>query len=185
MVSDDLPLEEMVRRHFVSAVEAAGIMFSKDPYGYFLVVIYSSIDTLGLLDAPPEQLSTTSSSFKAWATKYFLPQTSGDYDATELWAARCAILHTFTTESDLSRSGRARQLQYYFASGDAARNFVAINNQIDNGAHVAVHLGDFGRAHVSSMQSFVPDLLAKCASSEAHARRLRNVLQIYPMQPAP
>ena len=171
----------------LSAVEAAGTMFSKQLYGYFLVVVYSTIDTLGLLGAPVAQVSASGSSFKEWVQRYFLPQTDGTYTATEMWAARCAILHTFTTESDLSRSGKARQLQYYLAdkNGASARHFVTINNQIDGGAHVAVHLGDFGETFLKSMQAFAPVLLEECVSNSESAARLKNVLQLHPMDPAP
>ncbi len=167
----------------LSAVDAAGTMFTKRLYGYFLVVVYSTIDTFALLDAPPNQISATGESFKAWTDKYFLPHTDGTYNSIDLWAARCSVMHAFSTVSDLSRSGKARQLQYYLADKDSpsAKHFVMINNQMDRGAHVAVHLGEIGDTFLKSLTMFHPVLLENVTTSEPHASRLKLVVQMYPL----
>jgi len=184
-VTDELSIEQMVQRHMLSTIEAMGLMLSKHLYGHYLVVVYSTIDALGLLDAPAVQMSSSSNSFKAWVAKYLLPNLQPKCTELEIWAARCAVLHTFTTESDLSREGKARELQYFLADGEAAREFSSMTSQIDGGAHVAVHLLALGKAFVTGMQQFVPALLTNCNSSLPHANRLRNVLQNYPMEPPP
>ena len=184
-MTDEMSAEQMVQSYMLSAVDASDTMFKKQLYGFYLVILYSTIDTLGLLDAPPAQVEATNSSFMAWVEKYFLPNSNSGFNALDVWAARCAVLHTFSTESGLSRKGKARQLQYFLFNGDAARDYIAITGKIDNGAHIAIHLGEFGTAFIKGMHQFVPNLLANCASSRPHMQRLRNVLQLYPMEPPP
>ena len=53
----------------------------------------------------------------AWADNYLLQGASLPCTASDLYAARCGILHTLSPESNRSRKGIARQVVY--AWGDA------------------------------------------------------------------
>ena len=177
-------IEEMITRYLSATVEATGTLYQKDLYGHLLVIIYSSIDTLGLLDAPPEQVSASGDSFKNWVKKYLVSQPGVEFNETDLWAARCSVLHTFTTQSDLSRSGKAREIQYY--GGDKttalAAQFVAVTKAMDGGKHLPVHFEDFYGAFLNALRKSMHDLDAKCSSDVKCEKRLRDVLQLFPMQ---
>ena len=58
-----------------------------------LTLIYSGIDTFGLLNAPPGVLDATGDTYKQWCEKYILMRlqsVEGDpVMALDLWAARC------------------------------------------------------------------------------------------------
>jgi hypothetical protein len=62
-----------------------------------LTLIYSGVDTVGLLDAPTKKLDADRNSFITWAEHYVAPllQTiDGDkVRAKDLYSARCGILH--------------------------------------------------------------------------------------------
>jgi hypothetical protein len=149
--------------------------------GQALVVAYSAVDTFGLLDAPPKQISASGESFKLWATKYLLNQPGITFNAVDLWGARCAVLHTSTSESNLSRAGQARELVYY--NGDsahpAARDFAQRTARIDSGRYLAVNIADLFIALLNAMTKFAPDLHSKCEGDPHVAARLRKVLQIH------
>ena len=185
-MEDKLSVEQMIQQYILSAARAPHLLFGEKLYGQFLVVVYSTIDTVGLLDAPPNQMRASSHSFKAWVDKYLLPNVlGGEYNSTDLWAARCGVLHSFTTESDLSRSGVARQIQYYIAEGEAEKEHVEITRLVDAGAHAPAHLTRLGTAFTVGLHQFTPHLIAKCKSLPECAARLKNVLQIYPMAAPP
>jgi len=175
------PIGEMIHGYFTSTAKAISTLFEHELLGHMLILIYSALDTCGLLDAPPEQEQATSGSFKSWVTKYLLPNSDDDFDAVDLWAARCAVLHTFTSESNLSRSGSARELQYYTGDKSAPhiQRFITFTKGYQGGKHLPVHLGDFCGAALKAMMAFVPDLEANCASSSRHAARLRKVIQMH------
>ena len=83
-----------------------------------LALIYSGIDTLGLLDAPPGVIDATRSTFMPWCETYIIPRVQsveGDpLTAIDLYAARCGVLHASTPVSNLGRKGDAREIWYQF-----------------------------------------------------------------------
>ena len=172
---------QLIGGYFLATTKAVGILFQAQLHGHVLIQVYSAIDTCGLLDAPTPQTSASAVSFKNWAKKYLLPYPGIEFNEVDLWAARCAVLHTFTSESDLSKGGQARELQYY--TGDKlsphVQHFVSFTNGYEGGKHLAVHYGDLCEAFFSAFKAFVPVLEANCASSPPHSERLRNILQVH------
>lgn len=92
-----------------------------------LALIYSGIDTFGLLAAPPAIEDAGSDTFKQWCEKYILPRVQplegGPVTAIDLWAARCGVLHTSTPLSALERAGKAHQI-WYRLNGSAGVNLI-------------------------------------------------------------
>jgi hypothetical protein len=178
--------DEMLERYFLATIQAMGALYEKHLFGHMLLVVYSTIDTLGLLSAPPAQSSATGESFKSWTKKYLLPQPNVEFNEVDLWGARCAVLHAFTSESELSRSGRARELQFYSGnkSGEAAREFVEATRALEEGGHLPVHYQDFCDAFFSALKQCVPDLQVSCSAHPQCFQRLKNVLQVHPLAPA-
>ncbi len=180
-------IDQMIERYFLSATKAIGTLFKEDLLPHSLVIIYSTIDTCGLLGAPPEQATATGNSFKEWVKKYVLSYPDLEFNEVDLWAARCAVLHTFTSESDLSNAGKARELHYYTGDEYAPhiQQFIAFTRSYEGGKHLPVHYGYLAESVFSAMKAFIPDLAANCASSPAHVARLRKVLQAHVHEPAP
>lgn len=81
-----------------------------------LVLLYTGIDVVSSL----ERLcgKTAKEAFTAWADSYLLRIRPLPCTALELYAARCGVLHTFTSDSDLSRKGRVRQIFYAWGNAD-------------------------------------------------------------------
>jgi len=176
----------MLEGYFLATTKAVGTLFREVLYGHTLVVVFSAIDTCGLLDAPPSQDEATGDSFKTWVKKYLLGRPGIDFNEIDLWAARCAVLHTFTSESKLSKGGQARELQYY--SGDKAsshiQQFISFTKSYDGGKHLSVHFGDFCEAFFQAMKQFVPVLDSNCASNQTYNNRLRKIMQVHSVGPA-
>jgi hypothetical protein len=181
-----LSTEQMIEGYFLATTKAVGTLFREELYAHTLIIIYSTIDTCGLLDAPPSQTTASGASFKAWVKKYLLDRPGIEFTDVDLWAARCAVLHTFTSESDMSKAGQARQLQYY--TGDKAtdhvQNFVSFTRSHDGGKHLPVHYGDLCEGFFQAIKTFVPDLFTNCTSSSDYDNRLRKILQMVPYGPA-
>lgn len=174
--------EQMINGYATQTLGAIHLMYSNKYYGQMLVLIYSAIDSMGLLDAPPTQEDASGASFKAWVKKYLLPQNASlEFDELDFWAARCAVLHTYTSKSDLSRKDKARQIQYY--SGDKksafATAFVAAVKDIDGGKHVAAHLEDTLLAFCKGLEAFMAVLKKNCSADPAYEKRMSDVLQQY------
>ena len=177
---------QMIEGYFLDTTKAVGTLFREELYGHSLIVIYSTIDTCGLLNAPPSQVSATGASFKVWVKKYFLDCPGIDFNEIDLWAARCSVLHTFTSESDLSKSGQAREFMYYTGdkSQEHVKHLIAFAENHECGKHLPVHYGDLCEAFLEAIGSFALELNDKCTSSQAHNARLRKILQMHPYGPS-
>ena len=74
-----------------------------------LTLIYSGIDTVAWLaygDIPVKER------YIKWVENYMYTEKPLNPRPIDLYAARCAILHTLTPESSLSKSGDAEQIKY-------------------------------------------------------------------------
>jgi len=171
--------EALIEKFCIDTLRATGLLYQEGLYGHMLVVLYSSIDSMGLLDAPENQTSASGHTFKNWVKNYLLPNGEFEFDEGDFWAARCSVLHTFTSESDLSRSGRAKKLQYYSGPKDSssAQAFVEATKYIDGGTHAPAHIEDTYLAFLEALKVFPNDLLEKCKDNEIYETRLRNLLQ--------
>lgn len=167
----------IIEKYFISTIEASQALYDKNLIGHLLVIIYSTIDTLGLLDAPIHQTAATGDSFKSWVTKYLLTNRSFEFNATDLWAARCGLLHSFTSDSNLARTGQVRQLQYYQGDDtcESAIQLETLAKSIDNGRHLMVNVENFYMGFLDSVAQFAVELELKCHKSEVHKKRLRSI----------
>jgi len=174
-------VEDLINGYAINTIEATNLMLSNHLYGQLMIIIYSTIDALGLLDAPPTKVEADNVTFKSWVKKYLLPQDpSLTFSETDMWGARCGVLHTFTAQSRLSGQGNAKQIVYYSGdkSGPGAQQLLAFV-QAQSATHVAAHIEDTLMAFLNGIKAFAPDLTAKCKADPKVEARLRNVLQQY------
>jgi len=106
-----------------------------------LVLIYSHIDTLSWVASWPSKVSGQRR-FERWTRRWLLPHLlhkSPGLSATDLYAARCAVLHSLTARSKLSESGKARELAYAWGDEPMEALRKAINDSAVAGQIVGVH----------------------------------------------
>jgi hypothetical protein len=89
---------------------------------YSLILLYSTIDIMGYIVSEEKASGTR---FKYFIDEFMSDALPNDITSVDLWGARCALLHTGTPESDLSKKGNARQILY--SSGSAP---IEILNQV-------------------------------------------------------
>ena len=84
-----------------------------------VTLIYAMIDALAALTRPVSDSRTSGSIFRGWLDRYADCSTL-NCNSSDLWGARCGVLHLYSPESDLSLSGRANTLYYQWQQGPAA-----------------------------------------------------------------
>jgi hypothetical protein len=123
-----------------------------------LVLIYSTMDTMGWLysDDPKANISHN---FKRWVSRYVTTGSSLRCTPDDLWAARCALLHTFTAESKLSDKGKARRLCYAWGNASISQLHAAIDSRPGMAQKfVGVHVNELFRQLCDGMTRFLGDL---------------------------
>lgn len=121
-------------------IKAADICFEAELRTPALILIYCTIDILAWLTRPTFQPDVQKDDFVSWVEKYILPNTSLTCDAIDLYAARCALVHSYISESKLSRKGEAKQIFYAWGSAneehlqkiiDAEGSYNAVSIHVD------------------------------------------------------
>lgn len=103
-------------RNYKELISGIEICLSKGLLLPVLVLIFTAIDTVGWL-ASEDQNQGVGKRFRAWVDKWMLQKYPLPCTAEELYQERCAILHTLTPGSRLTKEKGVRRIAY--AWGDA------------------------------------------------------------------
>jgi hypothetical protein len=77
-----------------------------------LVLIYTGMDVMANLSRPQEKEQANRRDFEIWAETYMDCMARFGVSGLDLYAARCAIVHSYTFDSALSRNRMARRIIY-------------------------------------------------------------------------
>lgn len=138
-------------QNVTSIIEAIEDCYAKRRHVACLILLYSGIDSIAALEAG----SATPETFKTWVASYLLKAGTFACTPTDLYAARCGILHTFSADSNLSKAGRARIVAYAFEKADIADIEKAYKPQ----NCVAVHLGELVDAFRVALGNYMEQVL--------------------------
>jgi len=118
-----------------------------------LILLYSGIDIIAWLNRPVSKEFANKEDFIRWVDDYLLPNSNIKYEAINLYAARCAIIHSYSFSSRLSEEGKAKEI--YYAWGNA--NAKLLQNDIDGRSKksaIAIHINDFLEAFKEGVEKF-------------------------------
>lgn len=82
-----------------------------------IMLVYAGLDGFAWLSRPTGIPDVRGEDFKTWVRDFLLPGSGLNCSDEDVWSARCAVLHTQTSESRLSRSGDAKPLWYAIGGG--------------------------------------------------------------------
>lgn len=138
--------------------------FDADATVSALAMIYIGLDTMALLACPLGQTSQTRSDFIAWVDRYLKadPTSEYQYEGIDLYAARCAVLHSYGSVSDLHRGQKPPRTFGYVDNGPH-RHSVADRFVLISVASLAHDFSSAAMEFLSGLQSD-PDLKARVDS---------------------
>src|SRR5690554_3352043 len=99
---------EELKTAISSSVEAHLILPS-------LILIYTTIDVCAWLECDDPQVGVR---FEKWCDTHLLPRSKIRASGSDLYGARCGVLHTLSAESEKSKRGSARQVIYGWGVAD-------------------------------------------------------------------
>ena len=81
-------------------------------FGSAVILILSGIDTMAYLGMSADQQEVKKTDFISWADRYIKFPCKEQLTGTDLYGARCGMLHQYGVRSNLSRSGNCRMVGY-------------------------------------------------------------------------
>jgi hypothetical protein len=97
-------------KNFVPLLEAVELCLPRKLYTPAAVLTYSGIDAAAWVNS--DKPSTDRTAFKQWVADYLLRAKTLPCSADDLYSARCALLHTLSSDSDMTNRGSARVIWY-------------------------------------------------------------------------
>jgi len=139
-------------------------------YRATLLLIFSAMDAMAFLSMPGSQSDVKRHDFVCWTAKYIKFPGSRQLLGAELYGARCGLLHTYGTESQMSREGKCRQLMFV----DDVKNSAVRDN--GNPKFVLVSIAGLKTALFAGIDSFLVDLFASPTQAMIAEKRLPKLL---------
>ena len=119
-----------------------------------LNLIYCGIDIVASLER--SKIEGTASAFQRWTNDYLLSEKYFGCSSKDLYGARCGVVHTFTSASDHSRTGKARQVIY--AWGKASVADLQIITQTIGRSDIVIHLDELIKAFKIGVNKYFSEL---------------------------
>src|SRR5437016_9238596 len=105
MAKTDLSLDPIINVIHKGIRRGIQVTFENGCLGSCLILIYAAMDAMASLERPANVKSVRREDFIAWADKYIRFPCKEQLTGIDLYGARCALIHQYGIESDLSRGG--------------------------------------------------------------------------------
>jgi len=118
-----------------------------------LILLYSGIDIVAWLNRSVSKGQASRKDFIRWVDDYLLPNPNIKCKAIDLYAARCAIIHSYSFSSELSKKGEAKEICYSWGKA----NVELLQNDLDRrykNPAIAIHVNDFLEAFKEGVEKF-------------------------------
>ncbi|MGH7603996.1 MAG: hypothetical protein ACRENK_08355 [Gemmatimonadaceae bacterium] len=157
-------LEEIRKCQDAGATTAAAIM------------VYIGIDAMAFLSMPDGQAKQVRQDFIAWVDQYLkaAPESTYQYAGSDVWGARCAMVHTYSIEADYHAQNPEAKRFGYHDGGQHAYNPAIDPTLVIIGINSLVH--DFAGAVGAFVQAMIPDI----ALRQRVAARIPQIVQTFP-----
>lgn len=103
---------------FRKIIEEIKIVQESKALNATVIMTYVSIDTMAYLSMPSNKKKNNSKDFINWVNEYMKASENQpyQYDANEMWAARCGKLHSYSSYSEVAEKGNYKLYGYHDGS---------------------------------------------------------------------
>lgn len=152
-----ITIMDMLEKHLKDLFAAVIHCYQNQMLMPCLVLVYSGIDVAASLE--PSLAKGVGARFVKWVDRYMLTGRSLGCTAKELYAARCGVVHTFTPDSDLSKTGGLRVIGYAYGNADLKKldEATAVSGRHELQANV--HLGELIEAFHAGYEAYLKEVL--------------------------
>jgi len=165
-----------IERFTVDTVDAIWQLVRAGRYTQTLVIIYSAIDTLAW--ASLSSGDVTRHDFCRWVNRYIRPESELGCTADDLYAARCALVHSGSAESRMSREGQATEIWY--ATSPHSVHLVQTHAQQTKSAAKVLYFTNIVSAFVEAATRFSDEISGDIERLQSVNERIRRWLRFVP-----
>lgn len=141
-----------------------------------VILTYAGIDAMAFLGMPANQEDVTRQHFVDWADRYVRFPGPEQLSGLELYGARCAMLHSYSLHSALTRAGKCRTLGYMDRSEPPLRSMPEKHPHL-----VLVSVPGLVEAFFGGIDRFLIDLFADRESAAVAEARFQRIVHQLPV----
>lgn len=141
-----------------------------------LLLTLAGIDTMAFLGMEKGKTGVSRSDYVEWADQYIEFQCSNQVSGLELYAARCAALHNYSTESRLSREGDCREIGWMSESTPAVRYNSEVREDL-----VLVSIPALSNCFFEGVDAFLVDVYSDDQRAEIADERFQKIMHTRPV----
>lgn len=149
-------------------------------HGSAVVLIYSGMNSMAYLAMPQDQTDVLGKDFIDWADRYIKFPCKNQLTGADLYGARCAMVHTYSVYSRMSREGKARLIGYMDKSVPEVRYNPEVNKQL-----VLVSVSALAEAFFQGTDKFLADAFSDKTRAPVIEARMKNLVQCLPVPKDP
>ena len=146
-------------------------------YGSAVILILSGIDSMAFLNMPASQTDVTRTDFIDWVDRYMKFPCKEKLTGSDLYGARCAMLHTYGVVSKMSRDGKCRMVGYMSEAVPEIR----FNPTVDKNL-VIVSVPAFAESFYKGIDEFLVNLFTNKEKAKVAEDRLKWFVQELPVK---
>jgi hypothetical protein len=139
-----------------------------------LLLTFCAVDAMAYLGMEDAKEDVTRQDFIAWVDRYVRFQCAEMITGLELYAARCAALHSYATEASLTREGRCRQIGWR----TGARPEIIFDPK--HADLVVVSIPALAEACLKGIDQFLVDTYSGPERAQRADRRFRKMMYALP-----
>lgn len=142
-----------------------------------IIMVYIAIDAMAYLSMPSDKTQNNSSDFKNWIEKYMKTDInqSYHYTADEMWGARCAMLHSYSSYSHYSENKKCKLYGYHDGSDH-------IYNPIESKELVMISCPRLVKDFRDALILFINDIAKNPELKEITDMRIERISQQFPFK---
>ena len=161
----------------MQTIDAINQLVVANRYLQALVVLYSAIDTLAWVSLSSGDV--TRFDFCKWDDTYLKPEMQVGCTSQDLYAARCAVVHSSAAESRMSREGQASEL-WYSTSSHSIDYLQSYARKVGAKAKV-VHFTTLIAAFTFSVMDFSQELATDPGREAVCVERMKRWIRFLPL----
>ena len=132
---------------------------------------------MAYLAMPKDQTDVKRQDFIDWSNRYMKFPCEEQLTGADLYGARCAMVHTYSVHSKMSRDGEARLIMYNVKPAPEVKFNPNVNKQL-----VLVSVPGLAEAFFKGIDQFLVDVFSDKALAPIVEARMQSLVQRLPVK---